>query len=67
MGKKGLSGREKKVQDMMGKKEQAGRKKKGQAGAGKSNTLRHKLIVTRYDNWIFEGQYREAESREPER
>ena len=34
MGKKGLSGREKKVQDMMGKKEQAGRKKKGQARAG---------------------------------
>lgn len=58
-GKKGLSGRE--------KKGQTGRKKKGQGIAGKSNALRHKLIVTRYDNWIFEGQYREAESREPER
>lgn len=46
---------------------QSGKEKKGQAGAGKSNALRHKLIVTRYDNWIFEGQYREAESREPER
>ena len=46
---------------------QRGKEKKGQAGAGKRQKLRHKLIVTRYDNWIFEGQYREAESREPER
>ena len=59
-GKKGLSGKEKKVL--------AGKGKKGQGGAaGKRQKLRHKLIVIRYDNWIFEGQYREAESREPER
>ena len=52
---------------MKEKKVQSGKEKKGQGRAGEKEKLRHKLIVTRYDNWIFEGQYREAESREPER